>query len=787
MNLENQAHISLEIDKIIHSIARASRTDLGLAAFKRISLAKDLKELTKRQGVFQSIEEYRNSRGELPWDNRLSAISPLLDEAKQSALLLGQELIIIRRLLVLSLRLRDIFFEARVIWPDFAELLKGLRDFSDELSLLSILDESGHLYDHASDRLARLREKLSRIQDSVRRRGQAFLNEADISSSLQERVLAMRNGRYVVLVRQDALGSFPGLVMDRSTSGNSVYIEPQILVSLNNDLIVCQQDLITEERRILRRLTEKMLAREKALLEAEKIIGMLDLFYALSEKIKVAGWNLPILSEKRLFHFSQAKHPLLGENAVPSTISCGEKYRILLVTGPNTGGKTVALKTAGVCLALGWYGFPIPAEETSILGNIDNLYADIGDEQSIEQNLSTFSAHVTHLRDILSTATENSLILLDELGAGTDPEEGAALGIAFLDSFLQRRSLVLATTHHNPIKRFALATKGIETASVEFNSETLYPTYRLLIGIPGKSNALLIAQRLGLPQSVIERARGAMQISDLSMEDMIADLQNKRTLLEKENKALDRAQKEAEKLRILYENKSFELLTKKQNVLEEADKKAAQIIEEAEMAAKKLLKKVESIAESSSRREIHALQNEMSAIKEDIATRSEERDDLKIQHLVRSAPQISPLAVGDLVSVAGSNIRGTLLRLDDRKGVIEVGATRMEIARKKIIKINETAQPNPAVRVKVAAPVGVPSSIMVRGMTVDEALPILEQYLDRAYRYGYDEVTVIHGRGEGILRREVQALCKRTPYILEQRLGGPGEGGFGVTIIRFKK
>ena len=787
MNLEHQAHVSLEIDKIIQNIARASRTDLGLAAFKRIGVAKDLKELLKRQRLFQSVEEFRRSKGELPWDNRLSAVSPLIEEAKQSALLLGEELIIVRRLLLLSLRLREVFFESRTKWPDFLDLLKGLRDFSDEVKLLSILDESGHLYDHASDRLARLREKLSRIQDGVRRRGQAFLNEVDISSSLQERVLAMRNGRYVVLVRQDALGSFPGLVMDRSTSGNSVYIEPQVLVTLNNDLIVCQQDLIIEERRILRRLTEKILAREKALLDAEKIIGMLDLFYALSEKIRNEGWNIPIISEKRLFNFVQAKHPLLGKSAIASTISCGEKYRILLVTGPNTGGKTVALKTAGVCVALGWYGFPIPADDTSVLGNIDNLYADIGDEQSIEQNLSTFSAHVTHLRDILSTATENSLILLDELGAGTDPEEGAALGIAFLDYFLQRRSLVLATTHHNPIKRFALATKAIETASVEFNTETLYPTYRLLIGIPGKSNALLIAQRLGLPQSVIERARAAMQTSDLSMEDMIADLQDKRTLLERENKDLDRARKEAEKLRVAYENKSFELLAKKESLLEEADKKAAQIIAEAEDAAKKLLKRIDAISESSVRREIHGLQNDMTLIKENISKRGNQRDDLRIEHLVRSAPQLSPLVVGDLVSVAGSNIKGTLIRLDDRKGVIEVGATRMEIARKKIIKINQINEPGPAVRVKVTTPTGVPSSVMVRGMTVDEALPVLEQYLDRAYRSGYDEVTVIHGRGEGILRREVQALCKRTPYILEQRLGGPGEGGFGVTIVQFKK
>ena len=789
MILEDLAYQSLEIDKIMRQIARASRSDLGLQAFSRILPAMDMQMLEKRQSLFRSIEERRNTKGDFPWDNRISSISPLVEEAKESAMLLGEELLKIRRLLFLSLKLREALMESRSDWPDFSMLLKGLRDFTEEIETLSVIDEGGRLYDSASEKLRRLRQHQHKIQDTIRRRGQRFLSEPGIASALQERVLALRNGRYVVLVRQDALGSFPGLVMDRSGSGSSVYIEPHVLVSANNELVICQQDLLTEERRILYKLTEKMLKRESALLEAEEVLGTLDLYYALSEKTRESNWHLPqLVPNKKLFDFKLARHPLLGEKAVPVTLSCGEKFRILVITGPNTGGKTVALKTAGVCIALGWYGFPIPAEENSRLGMIDALFADIGDEQSIEQSLSTFSAHVTHICNILKSATDSSVVLLDELGAGTDPDEGAALGISILDWLLENKSLVLATTHHNPIKRFALSAGGIETASVQFNTETLSPTYHLVVGIPGRSNALLIAGGLGMPQKILDRARKAMHGGELSMEDLISDLQDKRSALEKENVELDKARKAAEKLRKEYEARTQEFMQKRDKLIADADRKAVHIVQEAEESAKALIKKLGTAAEVAARKELDVKRKHFSRMKKQIETREEAREDQALAQVLKAAPNAKTPKIGDLVSVAGSSIRGTLVRLDEKKAVIQAGVTKMEVPSKRIIldPVGAASQQK-SIQVKVAAPIGVSSSMMVRGMTVDEAIPLLEQYLDRAYRAGYGEVTIIHGRGEGILRREVQELCKRTPYVVEQRLGEQGEGGYGVTIVKFQR
>ncbi|MFR5881131.1 MAG: endonuclease MutS2 [Cloacibacillus evryensis] len=316
---------------------------------------------------------------------------------------------------------------------------------------------------------------------------------------LQERVLTLRNGRYAFLVRQDALSQFPGSVIDRSGSGSSVYMEPRSLMSLNNEYSKLYGEEMLEETRIFREFTAKLINRKNGIVDTENVLGTIDLFYALSEMTRVYKWRVPDLSPRAQFSFVRARHPLLGDKSVPIEIKCGGDFRILVITGPNTGGKTVALKTAGVCVYLGWLGFPIPAGEGSILGDIGELFTDIGDEQSIEQSLSTFSAHITHVTEILNKVTPRSLVMLDELGAGTDPEEGAALGIALLDWLREQGALVLATTHHNPIKRFALTTQDIETASVEFDGATLSPTYRILIGIPGRSNALLIAGKLGMP------------------------------------------------------------------------------------------------------------------------------------------------------------------------------------------------------------------------------------------------------------------------------------------------
>jgi len=785
MLAEKASYNSLEIKKIIPLISKYCRSEIGEEAAFAAAPAQNFDELRTRQELFLSIEDYREKKGELPWQNGLAPVTPMLAEADETGLLTGEELLKIRHLIKLSMKIKEILNSEKEKYPVFSLITKDIRDFADEIERLSVIDDDGRLYDSASEKLKSVREKIKELRETIRRKGHALVNDPSISGMLQERVMTIRNGRYTFLVRPDALSIFPGSVVDRSVSGNSVYMEPNSMIRLNNEFTSCRNSEIYEEQRILRELTVRIQKKTKGILDAERVIGNIDLFYALSEKRRLDKWTMPELSQKTTFSFRKARHPLLFDKAVPIDIGCGDKYRILVITGPNTGGKTVALKTAGVCVILGWMGFPIPAAEGSVLGIIDELFADIGDEQSIEQSLSTFSAHVKHVTEILGGAGPNSLVLLDELGAGTDPEEGAALGIAILDWLREKKTLVLATTHHNPIKRFALATAAIETASVEFDIATLSPTYKILTGIPGRSNALLIAGKLGMPREVIKRAEQAISGKEISMEDLIAELHGKRSKLERESIEVENSLKKLERLKKDYEEKVREIEEKRDALIAKADKKALSIVKNAEDSARALIKNLESAeAESTARRELEKKRSHFHKIEKSVS----EREEKKITQQSVAARK-ETLKEGDIVRIIGTKGVATVLQVKGKKILVQAGPAEVEVPITKLSLVPQKEIPKaaPSVQVKVSRPIGVPSEIMVRGMTIDEAIPMVEQYLDQAYRAGYDSVTVIHGRGEGILRREVQELCKRTPYVMEHNLGGPREGGYGVTIVRFRK
>jgi DNA mismatch repair protein MutS2 len=761
-----------------------------------------MEELRSRQNLFAAVENYRDKYGELPWNQRLSAVSYLIEDARTSGMMLGAELLSVRRLIQGAENLKDALSKARREWPVFSLILKNLHDFSGEKEALSVIEDDGRLHDSASDRLRRVREGMRRALGQIRSRGQNILSDSSLAGMLQERVLSMRNGRHAVLVRADAAPNFPGIVMERSGSGNSVYMEPHSLIELNNEHAVLAGDENAEERRILHKLTGRILERAGAISDAERALGMMDLFYALSEKVRRDKWRVPILSDAPKFDFRRARHPLLRENAVPIDIFCGDSFRILVITGPNTGGKTAALKTAGVCACIGWFGCPIPAGEESVLGNIGDVRCDIGDEQSIEQNLSTFSAHISQIMKILDASAGDSLVLLDELGAGTDPDEGAALGIAVLDELRRKKSLVLATTHHNPIKRYALTCRDVESASVEFDINTLSPSYRLLTGIPGRSNALLIAEKLGMPKTVLDTAYTALQNKEVSLEEVISELQEKRTAMEKEAARMEETRAEIERARTEYETELRALMDKRDKLLEDADKKAIGIVENAEKAAKSLIKTMNTSSRPDADRKFGRTKKHFDRIRR----QTEHREDERLEHHFAYDPK--PLGQGDEVAVAGTSVIGTISEIHKDKAVVISGAARMELPLK-LLRLASAVEKKSAGKtarferrggitlnmgdgnsVKITAPPppsGVPSSIMIRGMTVSEAMPMVTLYLDRAYRAGYGEVSVIHGRGEGILRREVQVLCKHLQYVDSYRLGGEGEGGFGVTFVRFKR
>ena len=785
MYAESSSYGSLEIKKILSLISKHCRSEIGEEILFAAPPARDLEELRTKHALFSAIEAYRETKGELPWQNDLVSMTPLLAEADETGLLTGEELLKVRLALLLAARLKEALNEEKEKYPLFSLITKDIRDFSEETEKLSVIDDDGRLYDSASEKLRKTRERIKELREAIRRKGHALINTSEISGMLQERVMTVRNGRHTFLVRPDAISIFPGSIVDRSVSGNSVYMEPNSLTRLNNEFTSSRNSEIYEEQKIYRELTAAILKRTKGILDAERVIGTLDLFYALSEIIRLKKWSMPEISSRSLFNFKKARHPLLFENVVPIDIKCGEGFRILVITGPNTGGKTVALKTAGVCAILGWMGFPIPAAEGSVLGHIGELFADIGDEQSIEQSLSTFSAHVKHVTEILKNVGPDSLVLLDELGAGTDPEEGAALGIALLDWLKDKKALVLATTHHNPIKRYALAAESIETASVEFDIATLSPTYKILIGIPGRSNALLIAEKLGMPSEVIRRAEHAISGKEISMEDLIAELHGKRSKLEKESAEVESSLKKLERLKKEYEEKVKEIEEKRDALIESADKKAVRIVKNAEESARALIKNLETAeVESAARRELEKKRSHFRKIERSAVKREEKK--VTAQSVVAKKESLKE---GDVVRIIGTKGTAVVMEVRGKKALIQAGAAHVEVplSNLSLVPQKEIPEPAPSVRIKVSRPVGVPSEIMIRGMTVDEAIPMVEQYLDQAYRAGYDSVTVIHGRGEGILRKEVRELCKRIPYVTEYDLGGPGEGGYGVTIVRFRK
>ena len=782
MIISSRAKNCLEIEKVLSLIWRNCRSELGVNAFRGLEPASNLKELSFRQAVLLQYQRYTQIYGDLPWSDGISSIRPLIEGAKATGILSGEELLLFKKIIRLALAMREIVPTLREEgYAELANLLRSARDFSAEAESLSVLSDDGRLYDHASSKLKDIRLKLAHAKERARAAGQSLVNDRRFGGFLREPILYLKDERFVVLVKRESVSMFPGVALELSGSGNSVYMEPHSLVRLNNEIAVLVRDEREEERRILRELTEMLLRRERHLLEAEDLLGMVDLLYAATVHMEKGRWTLPETSRKSSFSFHSLLHPLLGEGAVPIDIRCGEHFRILVITGPNTGGKTVALKSTGLAVALAWLGLPIPASAGSWVGDIDRLDVDIGDEQSIEQNLSTFSSHLKNIVEMLKEATGRSLFLLDELGAGTDPQEGAALGVAILEAFLKIGSVVLATTHHNLIKRYALTTPGIETASVEFDSEKLTPTYRLLFGIPGRSNALLIAERLGLPKDVVLRAREELGPHEVSVEEMIGQLQEKQARLDALEEQLFAEKEEVNLIKRELEERLFRLEAEKEKALAAADRKAQRIIHEAEEAARAYIKKIEKASKDAALREASRHQKKL----KEIARSSEKREERRIEKLF-SVEGGTP-RVGDAVSIAGMAVKGIVESIEGDKAVVRSGAVRLEVPVKRIATA-KSAPEEETLKVRVEKPVQAPGpSIMVRGLTIDEAIPMVERYLDQAFRAGYGEVAVIHGRGEGVLRRAVQELLRTLPYVEDFRLGGPGEGGEGVTIVRFKR
>ena len=610
---------------------------------------------------------------------------------------------------------------------------------------------------------------------------------------LQDAVITQRNGRYCIPVKAEYRSQVPGMIHDQSSTGSTLFVEPMAVVRLNNDLKELYLKEQEEIEHVLETLSGEAASCTEALAQDYELLTTLDFIFAKAGLAKEMKATCPEFDEKRQILIKEGRHPLLDPaKVVPVTIRLGEEYDLLIVTGPNTGGKTVSLKTTGLLTLMGQAGLHIPAAQNSRLAVFDEVYADIGDEQSIEQSLSTFSSHMTNIIRILKEASLNSLVLFDELCAGTDPTEGAALAIAILSHLHKMGIRTMATTHYSELKVFALSTAGVENACCEFDVETLSPTYRLLIGIPGKSNAFAISAKLGLPGFLIEDARGHLSEQSESFEDLLADLETSRRTIEQEQAEIREHKEEIRSLREALERRQEKLEAQKERILRDANEQARKILQEAKDYADQTMKDFHKFGKAGiSASEMEA---ERARLRERIRKTEKPLSEPK-DRKPKKALKPSDLHLGDTVRVLSLNLEGTVSSLPDARGnlFVQMGILRSQVKLSDLELVEEAVitskqfQKTSAGKIKMSKSASVSTEINLIGMTVDEALAHLDKYLDDAYLAHLPSVRIVHGKGTGALRKAVQGMLKRNKYVKSYRLGEFGEGDAGVTIATLKQ
>ena len=659
------------------------------------------------------------------------------------------------------------------------------------------LPSEDEVSDDASPGLAKVRRSMKIVGGRVHTQLNSILNSS--RTYLQDAVITMRDGRYCLPVKAEYKSQVPGMVHDQSSTGSTVFIEPLAIVKLNNEL----RELEIQEKReiefVLAALSSQLMPYTDAILSDLSILAELDFIFAKAALSRHYNCVEPKFNNKRYINIKDGRHPLLNpKQVVPINIWVGDSFDLLIVTGPNTGGKTVSLKTVGLFTLMGQSGLHIPAFEGSELAVFDNVFADIGDEQSIEQNLSTFSAHMTNIVSILNEADANSLCLFDELCSGTDPTEGAALAIAVLNFLHNMTCRTIATTHYSELKVFALTAPGVENACCEFNVETLRPTYRLLIGIPGKSNAFAISRKLGLPDYIIDEAKNQMEQKDESFEDLLANLENSRVTIEKEREEIASYKQEIETLKNRLQQKEERFSEQKEKMLSKAREEAQKILQDAKDTADQTIRNINKLAKSS------GVNKELEAERTKLRGKIQDVDKKLKTAAPKKAVSAKKLRLGDTVRVLSMNLKGTVSSLPNAKGdlYVQMGILRSLVNIRDLEMVEEASITGPGLsgthtggsrgsgsgssKIKMSKSFSVSPEVNLIGMTVDEAIPVLDKYLDDAYLAHLPQVRVVHGRGTGALKAGVHRHLKKLSYVKEYRLGEFGEGDTGVTIVTFK-
>ena len=793
-----------------HAIREALAQRASFSASKELAL--NLEPAWHLEDVRRRLEETREARLLLQTTalhmGGVHDIRPLVDQADRGKVLLPHELLDIRSTLQRARIVRQTIVRGKNQYPnlaDWAAQIEPCEHVADEIG--RCLDDAGEVVDTASPKLADIRRRLRQQRERLTQTLERMIHNPEVAQYLQEPLITQRHGRYVIPLKAEHKGRIPGLIHDQSASGATLFVEPLAVVEMGNEVRELELEEEREIRRILADLSNLIAEEAPYINRTVEVLAYLDLLFAKARyaedldavipEVLPFGRPHPVpartgqedastlpIHPGSVLDLRRARHPLIPrDQVVPIDVYIDDDWFVLLITGPNTGGKTVTLKTVGLLVSMAQAGLAIPADEGSRFTVFDGVYADIGDEQSIEQSLSTFSSHMTNIIDILRRATSRSLVLLDELGAGTDPEEGAALARAILLHLLQRSITTLATSHYSELKVFAHNTPGVMNASVEFDPETLMPTYELTIGLPGRSNALAIARRLGLDPSVIEMAETMVRPESLEADALLAEIREARARAQQLEQELSARLRRVEEQERELRQRLAELEKERRAIINQARDEAQAELEDLRREIRRLRARVRKAIPAAERPAVEEVLREAERI---VSEKEEELEPLP-EEVAPEAP--ATLQVGDIVYVPNLQAEGEVVDVDeaDNEVEVQVGAFRLRLPRERVEFRSRAEAPRPPAGPTVRAPAkpSVRAEIDLRGMTVDEMIPVLEKYLDDAYLAGLPYARIIHGKGTGVLRRAVRDLLRDHPLVASYRAGELREGGDGVTVVKF--
>lgn len=773
----------LELNKVLATIELKCAHDMGREQVRRLHPKDSIHKVNRALGESESAMEWIMRKGYAPLRG-YGDIVGIVSHAEKGGMLHPGDLLTVARNLRVARDLKNFGDEITLPLSDYFETIGTHTRLASEIDLAIVSEEE--IADDASAALKQIRRNIRVKRDSIRQRLNAILSRKSNDKIFQEHLITLRNDRFVIPVKSEYRSKFQGIIHDQSSSGATIFVEPMEIVEINNEIRSLEMEERKEIERILRAFSGKVQGISELMRTNQMEFIQLDLIFAIASYGLDMRATKPIIKDKSVLLLKQARHPMLPkEDVVPVTIGFGTPKPMILITGPNTGGKTVTLKTIGLLVLMSLSGIPIPVEEESEVPFLEELYVDLGDEQSIEQNLSTFSAHMVNIVQIMENLKDKSMVLLDELGAGTDPMEGAALARAILSFLLERKVLCACTTHYSELKEYALATEGIVNASMEFDVDTLSPTYRLIMGIPGKSNAFEIAGKLGMSDSVIEKAKGLMDHSNVEFEQILTDLQRERKTAEQESAR----QRE---LRIQMESQQKELEKEKQKlyaIREKESKKARQeakrLLLQAKRTAEELLNEARKQRDSWQDSDHFAGQAIERKFDEQLESLKGEEDRIVLR---KAQNPVKELKVDDQVRITSLGQTGVVLEINEKERyvLVQVGAMKMKLKKKNLEQVKQQPEPIRSSGTKRMISRQVKSTLDLRGLSWEEALEALDKYVDDALLANLSIVTIIHGLGSGVLMRGVREWLGTHPHIKKYRRGEMGEGGNGVTIAEFR-